>query len=138
MEERAARSRIMRAVKGKNTGIELIVRSLTHSMGFRYRLHRKDLPGKPDLVFASKHRAIFVNGCFWHGHSCARGNRPPKTNRAYWSKKIRRNVERDTENIDRLAVSGWKVLVIWECEIKDVARLAARLRKFLGSANRWR
>lgn len=89
------RSEIMRRVRSTNTTPELIIRRLVHSLGFRYRLHKKDLPGKPDLVFSGKRKVIFVHGCFWHGHKCKRGNRPPKDNREYWEKKINANMKRD-------------------------------------------
>ena len=125
------RSRVMRAVKGKNTGTEMTVRRIVHRMGFRYRLHRKDLPGKPDLVFGPRRKVIFVHGCFWHGHTCKRGDRIPKENRRYWTKKITRNKERDKEHVSTLKAKGWKVLVIWECETKDIERLGKRVRAYL-------
>lgn len=125
------RSRIMRAVKSADTKPEMIVRRTAHAMGFRYRLHRRDLPGSPDIVFPSQKKAIFVHGCFWHGHCCPRGNRTPKTNRQYWKRKISRNVERDKKNIKELEAVGLEVLVIWECEIKFTESLVERLRSFL-------
>jgi DNA mismatch endonuclease, patch repair protein len=125
------RSRIMRAVKRGNTGPELIVRSLAHRMGYRFRLHRKDLPGKPDLVFPSLRKAIFVHGCFWHGHDCARGARAPKTNREYWQSKIERNRSRDVRTIAALTEDGWNMLVIWECEMQDDHALQKRIKAFL-------
>lgn len=125
------RSRIMRAIKGANTGPEMRVRRLTHGMGYRYRLHGRGLPGRPDLVFGSRRKVIFVHGCFWHQHDCAKGNRTPKTNRAYWAYKLRRNMERDGENQAQLRELGWQVLVIWECETKDLEALEERIRKFL-------
>lgn len=125
------RSRIMRAVKSVDTKPEMIVRRTAHAMGFRYRLHRRDLPGSPDIVFPSQKKAIFVHGCFWHGHCCRRGNRTPKTNRQYWKRKISRNVERDKKNIKELEAVGLEVLVIWECEIKFTESLVERLRSFL-------
>jgi DNA mismatch endonuclease, patch repair protein len=128
------RSRIMRAVKGQDTGPELIVRRLVHRMGYRFRLHRKDLPGKPDLVFPRLHKALFVHGCFWHGHDCARGARVPMQNRAYWTQKIARNKDRDQATRAALKAAGWKVSVLWECEIRDQGRAARKLRKFLGIA----
>jgi DNA mismatch endonuclease (patch repair protein) len=128
------RSRIMRAVKGVDTMPELMVRRLAHSMGFRFRLHRKDLPGKPDLTFPKLRKVIFVHGCFWHGHDCARGARVPVQNRDYWTRKVARNVERDRMAQSALQRLGWKSLVVWECEIKDQARLRRALRRFLGRA----
>lgn len=124
------RSRTMRAVKGKDTGPEMAVRRLVHGMGYRYRLHRKDLPGNPDLVFGPRRKVIFVHGCFWHGHRCKRGDRTPKENRDYWQKKIARNLKRDREHLKALKGAGWRVLVVWECEIKK-ATLASGLRRFL-------
>ena len=125
------RSRTMRAVKGKDTGTEMTVRRIVHRMGFRYRLHRKDLPGKPDLVFGPRRKVIFVHGCFWHGHTCKRGDRTPRKNRRYWTKKIARNKERDQEHVSALKAKGWKALVIWECEMKDTERLGKRVRAYL-------
>ncbi|HVZ60293.1 MAG TPA: DNA mismatch endonuclease Vsr, partial [Terriglobales bacterium] len=104
----------MRAVKSRDTAPELVVRSLAHRMGYRFRLCRKDLPGCPDLVFPRLHKVIFVHGCFWHGHSCARGARVPKRNSAYWTTKISGNHSRDARNLRRLADGGWKSLVVWE------------------------
>jgi DNA mismatch endonuclease (patch repair protein) len=130
-EDAALRRRVMQAVRSEHTKPEMLVRRLIHRLGYRYRLHRRDLPGKPDLVFVSRHRAIFVNGCFWHGHECARGARPPKTNTEYWRSKIQRNVERDAANQLALEASGWHVLVVWECETRDSQRLERMLRKFL-------
>ena len=124
------RSGIMRAVKGKNTGPEMFVRRLAHSMGYRFRVHRRDLPGQPDLVFPARRKIIFVHGCWWHGHNCKRGARQPKSNSAYWIKKIARNVERDARNEDALQRAGWDVLVVWQCELKD-AVLSHRLEAFL-------
>lgn len=129
----ADRSAIMRAVKSRDTTPELLVRRLAHSLGFRFRLHRRDLPGNPDLTFPRIHRIIFVNGCFWHGHDCARGARIPKANRSYWTAKINRNRERDARTWKALHALGWKVLVVWECKTKDVDTLTRRIRKFLES-----
>jgi len=126
------RSRIMRAVKGADTTPELAVRRLAHGMGFRFRLHRKDLPGKPDLTFPRLRKVIFVHGCFWHGHDCARGARVPVQNRDYWTRKVARNTERDRNAQSALQRLGWKSLVVWECEIRDQARLRRALRRFLG------
>ncbi|MFN3324992.1 MAG: very short patch repair endonuclease [Bryobacteraceae bacterium] len=126
------RSRIMRAVKGADTTPELAVRRVAHGMGFRFRLHRKDLPGKPDLTFPRLRKVIFVHGCFWHGHDCARGARVPVQNRDYWTLKVARNVERDRNAQSELQRLGWKSLVVWECEIKDQECLRRTLRRFLG------
>lgn len=122
----------MAAIRSKDTGPEMVVRRLAHSMGYRFRLHRKNLPGHPDLVFPGRRAVVFVHGCWWHGHDCKRGNRPARTNEAYWSAKIARNVERDRAAQQALAEAGWRSLVIWECELKDEADLARRLREFLG------
>jgi len=126
------RSRIMRAVKGADTTPELAVRRLAHSMGYRFRLHRNDLPGKPDLTFPRLRKVIFVHGCFWHGHDCPRGARVPVQNRDYWTRKVARNMERDRSAQSALQRLGWKSLVVWECEIKDQNRLRRALRRFLG------
>lgn len=121
----------MRAVKSRDTKPELAIRRLLHRLGYRYRLHRDDLPGKPDLVFPGRSKVIFVHGCFWHGHECPRGARAPKRNAAYWQSKIQRNKTRDFQNIVKLEVSGWRVLVIWECEINNRDDLADYLIGFL-------
>lgn len=126
------RSRIMAAVKSKDTKPELIVRRLAHSLGYRFRLHRKDLPGRPDIVFPARGAVIFVHGCYWHGHHCKRGARIPKTNTAYWKAKIERNVARDVANVAAIEAAGWRVLVLWECEMKDVEVLTQQLVDFLG------
>jgi len=127
------RSRIMRAVGQKNTKPEMAVRRLLHAMGYRYRLHAAELPGRPDVVFRRRRKAVFVNGCFWHGHDCDRGRRPA-SRKEYWEAKIDRNVARDLDRIERLHTQGWEVLVVWECETlqRDAEALSARLRSFLG------
>lgn len=125
------RSRIMRAVKSRDTAPEMTVRRLVYAMGYRYRLHRKDLPGKPDLAFQSRRKVIFVHGCFWHGHDCKRGARVPKTNRAYWENKIIGNMERDRQHDEELKRVGWRVLVIWECQTKEKAALVDLIKRFL-------
>lgn len=107
----------MRAVKSRNTTPEMIVRRLLHSMRYRFRLHRKELPGKPDIVFRAKRKVIFIHGCFWHGHECRRGSRVPKTNTAYWKQKILRNQARDECNVQKLRALDWRSLVLWECQI---------------------
>jgi DNA mismatch endonuclease (patch repair protein) len=124
----------MRAVKSKDTAPELRVRRLLHGMGYRYRLHRKDLPGHPDLVFAGRKAVIFIHGCFWHGHDCRRGARMPKTNADYWTMKIGRNRERDARALNALAEQGWRALTLWECELKDESALRQTLRAFLDAA----
>ena len=128
-ETAAQRSRTMRAVKSRDTKPELAVRRLLHSMGYRYRLHRSGLPGKPDIVFSSRRKVIFVHGCFWHGHECARGARVPASNTEYWTAKIGRNVARDRGTLVQLTDAGWAALVLWECELDD--GLAERLTGFL-------
>jgi DNA mismatch endonuclease (patch repair protein) len=125
------RSENMRRIRSKGMRPELMVRSLVHKMGFRFRLHRNDLPGKPDLVFVSQRKVIFVHGCFWHAHDC-RVAHTPKSNAAYWGPKLERNRARDKKNLAALAVSGWKSLVIWECETPDILRVSQEIRRFLG------
>lgn len=122
----------MRRVKSKNTTPELYVRGLLRQMGHRgYRLHRRDIPGNPDIAWVGKKRAIFINGCFWHGHDCSRGARVPKTRVAYWQAKIERTKRRDAENAEALARAGWATLVLWECELRDQAQLTQHLSNFL-------
>ena len=121
----------MRAVRSRDTAPEMIVRRLLHRMGYRYRLHLKDLPGTPDIVFGPRRKLIFVHGCFWHGHACLRGSRLPATNTEYWSSKIRRNVERYARQLEQLHRAGWTALTVWECEISDERVLAENLTSFL-------
>jgi len=121
----------MASVHSKHTKPEMKVRSLVHGMGYRYRLHRKDLPGKPDLVFAGRKKVIFVHGCFWHGHDCKAGRKRPKTNSEYWLRKLGRNKERDVANQIALHELGWRVLILWECQLKDMDVVAERVRLFL-------
>ncbi len=125
------RSAVMRAVKGANTKPELRVRKLLWAAGHRYRLNARELPGKPDIVFRQAKRAIFVHGCFWHGHDCRRGARQPQANAAYWKAKIARNAARDANALAALEAEGWRALVLWECEMKDDAALSRRLSRFL-------
>lgn len=129
------RSAIMRAVKSGDTKPEMLVRRLVHSCGYRYRLHRADLPGKPDLVFAYRRKAIFVHGCFWHGHDCPRGARIPKSNTDYWLRKITRNQERDQANLAALRRQGWTSLIVWECQTKDLETLELCLTDFLETSH---
>ena len=129
------RSYIMRSVRSRDTGPELVVRRALHGMGFRFRLHKKDLAGKPDIVLA-KHRAIiFVHGCFWHGHGCPKG-RLPKSRVGFWTKKILQNRKRDAESVRTLKQAGWRVLTVWQCETKSSEALRSKLTRFLVSAAR--
>lgn len=125
------RSAVMRRVKGRDTGPEMAVRRALTLLGARYRLHRRDLPGSPDVVLPGRRLAIFVHGCFWHGHDCARGSRVPKANRDYWLAKVERNVARDARNLSDLEAADWRVETIWECEMKNAATLEARLARLL-------
>ena len=130
-ESRAQRSAIMRAVKGRDTAPEIAVRTMLRRFAPFYRLHRKDVPGTPDIAYVGRKRAIFVHGCFWHGHDCPRGARSPKANADYWRAKIARNVARDAAHQAALATIGWRALTIWECELKDKAGVEKKLREFL-------
>lgn len=125
------RSAVMRAVKSSNTTPELAVRRAAHALGLRFRLNRSDLPGKPDLVFPARKTAVFVHGCFWHGHDCPRGARMPASNRDYWLAKIGRNVTRDKATLAALKNQGWKAHVIWECETRDKEKLSRLLARKL-------
>jgi DNA mismatch endonuclease (patch repair protein) len=125
------RSATMRAVRGKDTRPEWVVRRLLHRNGYRYRVHRKDLPGKPDLAFAGRRAAIFVHGCFWHGHACAIGQ-PPKSRLDYWLPKLEQNKARDVEKVAQLQSLGWSVLTVWQCQTGDEDTLQQLLRAFLG------
>lgn len=123
----------MRRIRSRDMKPELLVRRLAHGLGYRYRLHRKTLPGKPDLVFGPRRKVIFVHGCFWHQHSECIDGRKPKSNTDYWSQKLDRNVERDAENQKALKALGWEVLVVWECETKDRNLVERKLKAFLDS-----
>jgi len=125
------RSLNMSRIRSKDTKPELVVRRLCHSLGYRFRLHRKDLPGKPDLVLPKYKIALFVNGCFWHLHDCKWGSVKPKTNSEFWSIKREQTVERDTEGRRLLRILGWRPRVIWECETKDLKNLQACLLQLL-------
>jgi DNA mismatch endonuclease (patch repair protein) len=127
----ARRSEIMSHIRSKGMVPEMRVRRLIHHMGFRYRLHGKNLPGRPDLVFPGRRKVIFVHGCFWHQHANCSISRIPKSNKAYWKTKLAKNVERDKEHQRRLKELGWQVLIIWECTIRDVPQLQNRIRQFL-------
>jgi DNA mismatch endonuclease (patch repair protein) len=131
----ASRSALMRQVKAKNTIPERTLRTLLHRWGYRFRLHRSDLPGKPDIVFPSRRKVIFVHGCFWHRHpNCSKGS-IPKSRADYWIPKLQRNVERDIENMDCLQRLGWQVLIVWQCELHEKATLF-ELKHFLGPPHR--
>jgi|SRR5579872_376441 len=124
------RSEIMRRVHSKDTQPEVAVRKLLREGRYRYQVHSNGLPGKPDLVFPRRKKVIFIHGCFWHRHACPSGTLP-KSNRDYWEGKQNRNVARDKRNIRSLRISGWKVLIVWECEVKDEKKLHRRLERFL-------
>ncbi|WP_285249141.1 very short patch repair endonuclease [Pseudarthrobacter sp. efr-133-R2A-89] len=129
------RSWNMSRIRGKDTKPELLVRRLLHAKGYRYRLHGTSrgtkLPGNPDLVFAGRHKVIFVHGCFWHFHDCRVGQHAPKANADFWEAKRTRTRERDADQLRRLESDGWKVLTVWECEMKDRSALEAHLLQFL-------
>lgn len=129
----AARSYLMSRVKGRDTKPEMVVRRLLHGMGYRFRLQAKELPGRPDIVFRPRRKAIFVHGCFWHRHGC-RKTTTPKSNVAFWEAKFVRNVERDLKALDDLERLGWDVLVVWECETRDKDGLVNRLADFIRTA----
>ena len=124
----------MRRIRSKGMRPEMTVRKLVHGLGYRFRLHRKDLPGKPDLVLPRLRKAIFVHGCFWHQFSECREGRLPGTRLEYWKPKLERNQMRDASNLRDLRAAGWKCLVIWECETKDSEKLERRLNRFLLTA----
>ncbi len=125
------RQRCMASISGKNTKPELIVRKLLYSLGYRYRLHYANLPGKPDLVFPGRRKVIFIHGCFWHRHDCKKGKSMPSKNSGFWQKKLADNASRDNRNISELKKLGWEVLVIWECQIKDLQSLVVNLHSYL-------
>jgi DNA mismatch endonuclease (patch repair protein) len=124
----------MSRIRGKNTKPEIKLRKLAHHLGYRFRLHRRDLPGSPDLVFPARRKAIFVHGCFWHQHDCPTGQRAMRTRTAYWEAKFARNRARDARKEAELQRLGWEVLTIWECQMGDERSLAEQLVSFLGSA----
>lgn len=125
------RSWVMRRVRTKNTRPELVVRSALHSLGFRFRLHRKDLPGQPDIVLPRHWAVIFVHGCFWHGHAGCRASARPTTNVEFWDEKLDGNIERDRLRVIALQEAGWRVLVMWECEADETGLLVDKLQQFL-------
>jgi DNA mismatch endonuclease (patch repair protein) len=125
------RSEIMSRVRGKDTKPEMVVRRMLHAAGYRYRLHARDLPGKPDLVFPARRKVVFINGCFWHRHQGCAHARLPKSRTEFWTEKLERNRERDDRNVEALRELGWEVLTVWECEARDPAALMPRVVAFL-------
>jgi DNA mismatch endonuclease, patch repair protein len=129
------RSANMRQIRSKDTAPELAIRRIAHGMGYRYRLHRKDLPGKPDLTFPGRKKVVFLHGCFWHQHQGCREGRLPRTHAEYWGPKLAHNCERDALAVSKLKALGWDVLTLWECEVeKDPTSVSRRLRQFLGES----
>jgi DNA mismatch endonuclease (patch repair protein) len=127
-----SRSENMRRIRGRDTGPELTVRKLLRELGFTgYRLHRKDLPGRPDVAFVGRRKAVMIHGCFWHGHDCKEGVRKPKSSRDYWLPKIEGNRRRDEKHLSELTALGWDVLTVWECELKDRQTLEKKIRVFM-------
>lgn len=126
-----SRSALMSRIGGKDTAPELAVRRLLHALGYRFRLHRRDLPGTPDIVLPSRRKVIFVNGCFWHAHGCRFG-RPPKSRTEFWLPKFERNRSKDKRNRREVRRLGWEVLTVWQCQIRSIDRLRTRLTSFLG------
>jgi DNA mismatch endonuclease (patch repair protein) len=127
-----ARSRLMGRIRGKDTKPEMVVRRIAHRLGFRFRLHRRDLPGSPDLVFPARRKVVFVHGCYWHRHSGCRLAYEPKSNVEFWTEKFVANVARDQKVLEELHDQGWDTMVIWECEAKDSELVASRLSAHLG------
>src|SRR5688572_29685796 len=125
------RSRNMAAIRGRDTKPEIVVRRIAHRLGYRFRLHRRDLPGCPDLVFPRLRKVILVHGCYWHVHACHFGRVTPKTNAQFWHTKRTANVERDKRNARALRRSGWQILTIWECQLRDENRIANQISAFL-------
>jgi DNA mismatch endonuclease (patch repair protein) len=128
------RSANMRRIRSKDTSPEIALRSLIHRLGYRFRLHRKDLPGNPDMVFPSRRKVIFVHGCFWHQHRECREGRVPGSRLEYWGPKLRRNQERDAEAQASLKGQGWRSLTVWECQLKDAAAVLKTVKRFLRAA----
>lgn len=127
------RSANMGRIRSKNTSPEIVLRRLIHGLGYRFRLHRRDLPGKPDIVFPSRRKIILMHGCFWHQHSACPEGRIPGSRPEYWVEKLKRNQVRDEANRTLLEQQGWKIFVVWECELKDAAAVTKAVKKFLGS-----
>jgi DNA mismatch endonuclease (patch repair protein) len=125
------RKKNMSAIRGRDTKPEMAVRSLVHRLGYRFRLHDKKLPGRPDMVFAGRRKVIFIHGCYWHMHECPYGQVVPKTNTEFWQTKRQGNVKRDQRNLETLSMKGWQVMIVWECQTKDLDALTRRVRDFL-------
>ena len=125
------RSWIMSRVRGRDTKPEILVRSFVHRMGFRFRIHRRDLPGNPDIVLPRHGKVIFVHGCFWHGHKRFQRSKRPTTNKGFWNKKLDENIERDKRFQRKLRLMGWKVLVLWQCEVRKPEKMLRKLERFL-------
>jgi DNA mismatch endonuclease (patch repair protein) len=135
--DKDSRSRVMRSIRSKNTRPEILLRQTLRNLGYPgYRLHRKDLPGKPDCAFIGRKLAIFLHGCFWHGHNCKRGRRRPETNAEYWRKKIASNRRRDASALAQLKLLGWRTIVVWECELPEIKKLSKKLTAGLHSRSR--
>ena len=130
------RSRMMAGIKGKNTLPEMAVRKLVHAMGFRFRLHRKSLPGSPDLVFPRLRRVIFVHGCFWHRHPGCKLAYTPKSNTKFWLDKFESNMQRDALALEALDALGWEILIVWECKVSNLPALTQKLNLFLAAEQR--
>lgn len=128
---REERSERMRRVRSRDTKPEMALRRVVWALGYRYRKNRRDVIGQPDIAFIARRRAIFLHGCFWHRHDCPSGRRAPKSRNGFWEAKFTKNVSRDARVRQDLKATGWRVLVIWECEIRDASRVARRVRKFL-------
>jgi DNA mismatch endonuclease, patch repair protein len=127
----AGRSALMATIRKKNSKPEVVVRKLVHAMGYRFRLHRNDLPGTPDLVLPRHRKVIFVHGCFWHRHKCAAGRKTPGKNLSYWTPKLERNRQRDQKNVAALKSVGWTALTIWECELRQPRLVESAVKRFL-------
>ncbi len=134
--DKQKRSSIMSTVKNRNTKPELIVRSMLHRMGYRFRIHRRDLPGNPDITLPKHKKIVFVHGCFWHGHKKCRRAKRPTTNQEFWNKKLNSNIKRDNKNVLELNKAGWQTLVVWSCEIKDKDNLMQRLQNFIAGVSK--
>ena len=126
------RSSLMRRVRGKDTKPEIAVRRVAHALGYRFRLHRRDLPGSPDIVFPKLRKAIFVHGCYWHRHDCKKAT-VPKSNVSFWQNKFEANIERDRRNLVSLSEMGWLTMIVWQCETEKEENIAEMISNFLGS-----